>query len=286
LRIGNNNIREITGLKNLEKPGQFVGACSNLTGRKTMKYRIMIAEDHTLLREGLRSMISSVPDFEVVAEARDGKEALRTALTAVPDLIMMDMSMPHMNGIEATLQIKRRNPGIRIIALTIYKSQDYVREALKAGVDGYVLKDATYEELIVAIRSVLSGKKFLSPDVSSQVVSSYLNAGSSDNSLPSWDNLTPRERSIVKLVAEGHTNRSTAEFLNVSPKTVEKHRSSLMHKLGIKTATELVILALEQGWVEREHMKNYSDLHLPDKQGDEKPFDDTLFDAGSDTATN
>ena len=105
-----------------------------------MKYRIMIVEDHNLLRAGLRSMISAVADFEVVAEARDGKEALRTAIALVPDLIMMDLSMPSMNGIEATMQIKRRNPGIRIIALTVYKSQEYVREALKAGVDGYVLK--------------------------------------------------------------------------------------------------------------------------------------------------
>ena len=167
-----------------------------------MKHRIMIVEDHNLLRAGLRSMISAVADFEVVAEARDGKEALRTAIALVPDLIMMDLSMPSMNGIEATMQIKRRSPGIRIIALTVYKSQEYVREALKAGVDGYVLKDATYDELIVAIRSVLNGKKFLSPDVSGQVVNSYLNGDSTDKPQTPWNKLTSRERSIVKLVAE------------------------------------------------------------------------------------
>jgi DNA-binding NarL/FixJ family response regulator len=250
-----------------------------------MKHRIMIVEDHTLLREGLRSMISAVADFEVVAEARDGKEAIHTALSVIPDLIMMDLSMPNMNGIEATMQIKRRKPGIRIIALTVFKSQEYVREALKAGVDGYVLKDATYDELIVAIRSVLNGKKFLSPDVSGQVVNSYLNGDSGDKPQPSWDKLTSRERSIVKLVAEGRTNRSTAEFLNVSPKTIEKHRASLMHKLGLKTATELVLLALEQGWVERAHMRGYSDVNAPDKRVHEQAFDDTVLGLRGDPAT-
>ena len=241
-----------------------------------MKHRIMIVEDHTLLREGLRSMISAVADFEVVAEARDGKEALRTAITVVPDVIMMDLSMPSMNGIEATMQIKRRKPEIRIIALTVYKSQEYVREALKAGVDGYVLKDASYDELIVAIRSVINGKKFLSPDVSGQVVNSYLNGDSADKAQTPWDKLTSRERSIVKLVSEGRTNRSAAEFLNVSPKTIEKHRASLMHKLGLKNATELVLLALEQGWVEREHMSGFSDSNFMDSGTVEKGFDDTM----------
>lgn len=241
-----------------------------------MKHRIMIVEDHNLLREGLRSMISAVADFEVVAEARDGKEAVRTAIAVTPDVIMMDLSMPSMNGIEATMQIKRRNPGIRIIALTVYKSQEYVREALKAGVDGYVLKDATYDELIVAIRSVVNGKKFLSPDVSGQVVNSYLNGDTTDKPQTPWDKLTSRERSIVKLVAEGRTNRSAAEFLNVSPKTIEKHRASLMHKLGLKNATDLVLLALEQGWVEREHMRGGGDSKFPDSHFSENGFDDTV----------
>ncbi|MFC5521985.1 response regulator [Polaromonas jejuensis] len=246
-----------------------------------MKHRIMIVEDHNLLREGLRSMISAVADFEVVAEARDGKEAVRTAIAVAPDVIMMDLSMPSMNGIEATMQIKRRNPGIRIIALTVYKSQEYVREALKAGVDGYVLKDATYDELIVAIRSVVNGKKFLSPDVSGQVVNSYLNGDTTDKPQTPWDKLTSRERSIVKLVAEGRTNRSAAEFLNVSPKTIEKHRASLMHKLGLKNATDLVLLALEQGWVEREHMRGGIDSKFPDSSFSESGFDDTVpFDFG------
>jgi DNA-binding NarL/FixJ family response regulator len=241
-----------------------------------MKYRVMIVEDHNLLREGLRSMISAVPDFEVVAEARDGKEALRVALATIPDVIMMDLSMPGMNGIEATLQIKRRHPEIPIIALTVYKSNEYVREALKAGVDGYVLKDATYDELVVAIRSVLSGKKFLSPDVSGQVVDHFLNKNAVPVSESPWERLTSRERAIVKLVAEGRTNRSTAEFLNVSPKTVEKHRASMMHKLGLKNATELVLMALQQGWVERAHMSGFSESAFMDADDSVSGFHDTV----------
>jgi DNA-binding NarL/FixJ family response regulator len=241
-----------------------------------MKYRVMIVEDHNLLREGLRSMISAVPDFEVVAEARDGKEALRVALVTIPDVIMMDLSMPGMSGIEATVQIKRRHPEIPIIALTVHKSTEYVREALKAGVDGYVLKDATYDELVVAIRSVLSGKKFLSPDVSGQVVDHFLNKNSASTTESPWERLTSRERAIVKLVAEGRTNRSTAEFLNVSSKTVEKHRASMMHKLGLKNATELVLLALQQGWVERAHMSGFSDSAFMDADDSLSGFHDTL----------
>jgi DNA-binding NarL/FixJ family response regulator len=223
---------------------------------QVLKHRILIAEDHSLLREGLRSMIAAIPNFEVVGEARDGKEAVQMALHLQPDVIMMDLSMPSMSGIEATVQIKRRNPQIKIIALTVYKSAEYVQEALKAGVDGYVLKDSTYTELVTAIQSVLDGKKFLSPDVAGQVVNRYLTGVPVDKTTSLWDKLTTRERSIVKLVAEGRTNRAAAEYLNVSPKTIEKHRASLMQKLGLKNATDLVLLALQQGWVEPEHMAN------------------------------
>lgn len=234
-----------------------------------MKHRIMLVEDHNLLREGLRSMISTVDDFEVVAEARDGKEAVRIALSVSPEVIMMDLSMPGMNGIEATIQIKRRQPEIKIIALTVFKSQEYVREALKAGVDGYVLKDASYGELITSIRSVLNGKKFLSPDVSGQMVDSYLHGGTVETPQTPWDQLTSRERSIVKLVAEGQTNRSAAEFLNISPKTVEKHRARLMLKLKLKNATELIMLAIAQGWVDQEHMNEAFNSKVPESRFNE-----------------
>jgi DNA-binding NarL/FixJ family response regulator len=216
-----------------------------------MKIRLLIAEDNNLLRQGLRSLIGMLPDFEVVGECRDGKEAVRMALTVGPAIILMDLSMPGLSGIEATTQIKRRDPGIRIIALTSFKNPEYVRAALKAGVDGYVLKDASYDELVMALRSVSHGKKFLSPDVSQHLVDDYLSGGRGEQQPAPWDRLTARERSILKLIAEGRTNRATAEFLNVSPKTVEKHRANLMRKLGLRNVAELTLIALEGGLIER-----------------------------------
>jgi DNA-binding NarL/FixJ family response regulator len=216
-----------------------------------MKNRILIAEDHNLLRQGLRSLVSSLPDFEVVGEGRDGKEAVRQAIALTPDLILMDLSMPGMNGIEATAQIKRRMPAVKIVALTAYKTDEYVREALRAGADGYILKDASYDELVMALRSVIGGKKFLSPDVSGHLVDTYLHGGRTEAKAAPWDKLTARERSILKLIAEGRTNRAAAEFLNVSPKTVEKHRANLMRKLGLRNVAELTLVALESGLIER-----------------------------------
>jgi DNA-binding NarL/FixJ family response regulator len=219
-----------------------------------MKKRIMIVEDHNLLRQGLRSLVSTLPDFDVVGEARDGKEAVRLALSLLPDLIMMDLSMPGMNGIEATAQIKRRLPQVRVIALTAYKTDEYVREALRAGADGYVLKDASYEELVLALRHVAVGKRFLSADVSGHLVDALINGGqaAAPAAPPSpWNKLTARERSILKLIAEGRTNRSAAEYLNVSPKTIEKHRASVMRKLGLRNVAELTLVALESGLIER-----------------------------------
>ena len=219
-----------------------------------MKKRILLVEDHSLLRQGLRSLVSTLPDFEVVGEARDGKEAIRQCLALSPDLVMMDLSMPGMTGIEATTQIKRRLPNVRVLALTAYKTDEYVCEALRAGADGYVLKDASYEELVLALRHVVMGKRFLSADVSGHLVDALIQGTqpSAATGTPTpWNKLTARERSILKLIAEGRTNRAAAEFLNVSPKTIEKHRASVMRKLGLRNVTELAIVALEIGLIER-----------------------------------
>lgn len=219
-----------------------------------MKKRILLVEDHSLLRQGLRSLVSTLPDFEVVGEARDGKEAIRQCLALSPDLVMMDLSMPGMTGIEATTQIKRRLPNVRVLALTAYKTDEYVCEALRAGADGYVLKDASYEELVLALRHVVMGKRFLSADVSGHLVDALIQGTqpSATAGTPTpWNKLTARERSILKLIAEGRTNRAAAEFLNVSPKTIEKHRASVMRKLGLRNVTELAIVALEIGLIER-----------------------------------
>jgi DNA-binding NarL/FixJ family response regulator len=219
-----------------------------------MKKRVLIVEDHNLLRQGLRSLVSTLPDFEVVGEARDGKEAIRQTIALAPDLVLMDLSMPGMNGMEATAHIKRRTPQVRVVALTAYKTDEYVREALRAGADGYVLKDASYEELVLALRQVSTGKRFLSADVSGHLVDALLQhprTQAPEAAASPWDKLTARERSILKLIAEGRTNRTAAEYLNVSPKTIEKHRASVMRKLGLRNVSELTLVALECGLIER-----------------------------------
>lgn len=219
-----------------------------------MKRRILIVEDHSLLRHGLRAIVSTLPDFEVVGEACDGKEAIRQCLALMPDLVMMDLSMPGMNGIEATAQIKRRLPRARVLALTAFNTHEYLREALRAGVDGYVLKDAPYEEVVLALRHVAAGRRFLSTEVSAHLVDTLMQdtqAAEPAAEPTPWEKLTSRERSILKLIAEGSTNRAAAEYLNVSPKTIEKHRASLMRKLGLHNVAELAIAALECGLIER-----------------------------------
>ena len=231
--------------------------------RIAMKHRVLIAEDHTLLRAALRAMILPVPYLEVVGEARDGKEAMHAAFTMKPDVVTMDLSMPNMGGIEATRLIKQRDPRIRVVVLSSYRSEDHVRDALGAGADGYVLKDSAQNDVLTAIRSVLNGRMFLSPEISVQVVQRYLQGTPAGQPVNPLEQLTVRERSILKLVSEGRTNRTTAEYLNVSPKTVEKHRASLMHKLGLRSATELVLMALQKGWVEREHMSGFADSQAP-----------------------
>ncbi|MGZ9710319.1 response regulator [Glaciimonas sp. GNP009] len=218
-----------------------------------MSHRVLIVENHNLLREGLRSMIMRLPNYEVVGTARDGKEAIQNAVLLQPDLILMDLSMPGINGIEATAQIKRRLPNIRILALTGYKTDEYVREAFRAGADGYALKDSSYEEFIGAMHTVVTGKKFICPDLSVHLIDIILRGDAEPATVAPWSTLTSRERSIIKLIAEGRTNRLAAEFLNISSKTVEKHRANLMHKLGLKNATELVLFALNMGLIENKN---------------------------------
>ncbi|MEM5434333.1 response regulator transcription factor [Paraburkholderia diazotrophica] len=212
-----------------------------------IKHRVIIAEDHDLLRNGLRSMLSAQGEYEVIGEARDGKEACQLAMTLAPDLILMDLSMRGMNGIDATAAIKRRSPLVRIIALTVHQSEEYVREALRAGVDGYVLKDVSFDELLFAMRTVMHGKKHLSADVYGFMVDSLVTGREIASPKKAWDLLTARERSVLKLIAEGRTNRQVGQYLNLSPKTIEKYRASVMHKLAIENVTELVLAAISMG---------------------------------------
>jgi DNA-binding NarL/FixJ family response regulator len=214
-----------------------------------MSYRVLIVDDHNLFRQGIRSMVMGLAGYEVIGDACDGKEAVQKAVSLRPDLILMELCMPGLNGIEAALQIKRRMPNIRILALTMQKTEDYVRAALSAGVDGYAVKDITYEEFLSAIHTVAKGKKFICSEVSMHLVDIYLHPASNASTTTVWDKLTSRERSILKLVAEGHTNRMSGEILNISSKTVEKHRANLMRKLDLHNATELIRLALDMGLI-------------------------------------
>jgi DNA-binding NarL/FixJ family response regulator len=213
------------------------------------KHRILIVEDHTLLRAGLKALLDRDPDFEVVGEADNGRDAVRSVGALSPDLVLMDLSMPGMNGMEAIRDIKRRYPETSILVLTIHKADEYIHEALRAGTDGYILKDATHDELRVAVRSVLNGKTYLSPDISDKVVNVYLGNDNQTSTTSTWDTLTHREREVLKLVAEGHPNRFIADFLCLSVKTVEKHRSNLMKKLDLHNASTLTAYAIEKGLV-------------------------------------
>jgi DNA-binding NarL/FixJ family response regulator len=213
------------------------------------KKRIVIAEDHTIIREGLRSLITSDPDFDVVAEAVDGRDAIRCSEKFTPDLILLDLSMPRMNGLEAIKEIKKRCPETKILVLTVHKTEEYILSTLQAGANGYALKDTTHSELVIAIKSVLAGSPYLSPGISEKVIEGYLEGRKNFKSKSSWETLTQREREILKLIGEGYKNKEIADYLCISVKTVEKHRANLMQKLNLHNASSLTALALEKGLI-------------------------------------
>jgi len=224
-------------------------------GRKSAmkgKYHVVIAEDYTILREGLKALLSSNPDFEIVGEAADGHEAIQCVERLKPELVLMDLSMPRMNGMDAIREIKRRSPATKILVLTVHKTEEYILATLKAGADGYALKDSTQAELMMAIKSVLSGKHFISPGISEKVIGGYLDGRKILKTRTSWDTLTHREKEILKLIAEGYKNKKISDLLCISVKTVEKHRANLMQKLDLHSTSALTTLALEKGLVSRE----------------------------------
>jgi DNA-binding NarL/FixJ family response regulator len=216
-----------------------------------MSIRVLLVDNNTLFRKGLAALLSAHPDFTVVGDVRSCKEAVQKSLQVDPDVLMTDILLGGVNGLECVAEIKRRQPRVRVILLTTLRAEEHVRAALRIGVDGYVLKDATIEEVQLALRNVARGRKYLSPDVSEHVFDTFLDPQRAQGPVSRLDRLTTRERSILQLVAEGRTNRGAAEFLSVSPKTVEKHRATLMHKLGLRNAAELTLVAIELGLVER-----------------------------------
>jgi DNA-binding NarL/FixJ family response regulator len=211
--------------------------------------KIIIAEDHRILRELLARFLSERNDTEVVAEAENGLEALRCVEEFRPDLVLLDLSMPKMDGLSVLRKIKRRSPETRVLVLTMHDSRDYISEALQAGAEGYCLKeDLGSQELSTAIQSVLSGKNYLSPGISEDATHTYIQSMKAQKSR-SRDFVTQREKEIIKLIGEGYKNKEIADFLGISVKTVEKHRSNIMRKLHVHTASALTAIAIEKGLV-------------------------------------
>jgi DNA-binding NarL/FixJ family response regulator len=213
------------------------------------KTKVVIVEDHKLFREGLKSMLADKTGMEVVGEAGDGLEAIRIVKKIRPDIMLLDLSMPKMNGISVMKEIKSQFPEIKIMALTIHESDQYVLEAFKAGADGYCLKDAGRNELMVAVDSVLQGKRYISPSISGSVLEGYLTGRKKLKSQTSWDTITQREREVLKLLGEGYQNKEISDMLFISVKTVEKHRANIMNKLDLHNAAALTAYAIEHGLV-------------------------------------
>ncbi|MGH8613186.1 MAG: response regulator [Gammaproteobacteria bacterium] len=211
------------------------------------KSRLLIADDHQILCDGLRALLLSDPQLEVVGQVGNGHEALRSVATLNVDIVIMDLSMPRTNGVEAIAKIKRRFPETKIIVLTFHKAEEYVRAALDAGATGYVLKDDGHDQLLVALRSILSGKTYLSPGICQEVVTGYLRGPRDEVGPQSWEILSRREREVVKLIAEGYRNKEIAQHLSLSPKTVEKHRASAMKKLGLHNTAGITAYAIQNG---------------------------------------
>ena len=208
---------------------------------------ILIVDDHALLRDGMRTLLSVEDDMEVIGEADNGKDAIQLACSLRPKLVLMDLSLPGINGLDAIAEIKRRAPEIRILAVTMHKTDEYIQEALRVGASGYLIKESNQADLLTAIRTVLSGKVYLSPEISERVVISFFSGGMR-NATP-WEKLTTREREVLKLVAEGNSNKHIALYLSLSIKTIEKHRASLRHKLGLRNTSMLTAYAIERGIV-------------------------------------
>ena len=217
----------------------------------TKQFTILLVDDHSILRAGLRSILNTKSDLNVIAEADNGLDAIKAALSLKPDLLLTDLSMPKKNGTEAISEIKKRLPETKCLVLTMHTAEEHIRMALNAGADGYILKDDSHDELLNAIKTVLSGKTYLSPSICGNIVSGYLNSSGTDKPVTSLDSLTRREKEVIKLIAEGSRNKDIAEDLSISIKTVEKHRSNLMKKLDLHSISGLTNYAIKNGLVEK-----------------------------------
>ncbi len=211
-----------------------------------MGCRIILADDHTIVRHGLRKLLEQEEDMEIVAETKDGHSTVEMVRELSPDIVIMDIGMPGLNGIDATQHILRESSKIKILALSMHSGKNFVIQMLKAGASGYLLKECALEELITAVRTVMSGKTYLSPSITDVVVESYVRHSSDDEST-AFSVLSQREREVLQLMAEGKTTKQVARCLHISPKTVEGHRLRIMDKLNIDNIARLTKYAIQEG---------------------------------------
>jgi DNA-binding NarL/FixJ family response regulator len=214
-----------------------------------IRKRIFIVEDHQLFREGLKALLESIEEWQVVGEAGDGLQAVEHVPGLQPDLVLLDLSMPKMNGFSVLVELKRVLPELKVLVLSIHESDQYVLQAFESGANGYCNKDCSRDELRLAVRSVLEGRRYISPGIADSVLEGYLEGRKTLKSKSRWDAVTLREREVLKLLAEGHTNKEIARMLNISVKTVEKHRANIMQKLDLHNAASLTAYACQKGLV-------------------------------------
>ena len=212
-----------------------------------MNIKVLIVDDHQLFREGVVTLLSTAENIEVIAQAVDGQDAIEKVKHFEPDVVLLDIAMPRMNGIDATKKLKALNPGIRIIILSMHLEKEYVKGVLEAGADGYLVKNCTYLQLTDAIQSVYNGKKYLSQDVTDQVISGYLSPSVSIEN--EFDRLSEREKEIFLLFAEGKSAREIGDISFISIKTVNTHKQNILEKLKLKSSTELIKFALKNGFI-------------------------------------
>lgn len=211
--------------------------------------RILLADDHNLIRSGLRALLERQEGFSVVAEAADGREALNMALAVDPDVVVIDVAMPNLNGIEAARRIKEKRPETAVVILSMHADEGYVLRALKSGARGYLLKDSPEEDLIQAIRAVHQGKAFFSPEISRMLAEDYMRQMGQRGVEDSYELLTPREREVLQMLAEGNSNKEVASKLSLSLYTVETHRGNVLEKLNLHSTAEMILYAVRKGIV-------------------------------------
>jgi DNA-binding NarL/FixJ family response regulator len=209
--------------------------------------RVLIADDHSVVRQGLRVWLERSGSIEVVGEAANGREAVALTEELKPDVVIMDIAMPLLNGIDATAQITRRDPNVKVIILSMHTDESYILRALGAGAKGYLLKESTETDVLPAVRNVQEGKPYFSPSITRVLLEDYIRVMRQNNLQDSYDLLTEREKEVLQLLAHGKSNKEVAQILNLSPHTIDSHRTNLMQKLGVHNTAEIVLYAVRKG---------------------------------------